>query len=159
MGLTMTALQIKEFRNCFREIGEIESLPSSIATPYLQKYLVIRCCSLIETIFKELLFAKVNDGCSNETKNFLKKFTLDSSMNPSTKKIKALLEKFSGSWATTFETYYKTNTQYKNELDSLVDCRNNIAHGSSGSIPTFSSTRLYLISGVRILRKIESIIS
>lgn len=154
----MKKSQIDEFRICFREMREITSLPFSVATPYLQKYLVIRCCSLIETIFKDILFEKVQTGSLPETKNYLKKYTLDSSMNPSTKNIKALLDKFSGIWGLNFEIFCKTNTQFRDELNSLVACRNCIAHGSSTSIPSFNFIYDYFISGIRILIKVEQII-
>ena len=59
---------------------EIESIEKWISknsmdrnTKYLIKYAVIRSCSVIETVFKKLIFNVMSDECNELVKNYLQK--------------------------------------------------------------------------------------
>lgn len=79
---------------------EIESIEKWISknsmdrnTKYLIKYAVIRSCSVIETVFKKLIFNVMSDECNELVKNYLQKKIVGSSTNPKTGNIEKFYKK------------------------------------------------------------------
>lgn len=110
---------------------------SSNIVPYLTKYAIIRACGTIETAFKSI----VADYCSYRSKKQVKAF-LDSrvrenSANPTYENICKLLKYFDTDWNNGFKIKINTHPRkdnMKTSLQSLVNVRNEFAHGGNPTI-------------------------
>lgn len=126
--------------------SELDHVQASIATlgvmspvaPYLTKYAVIRACGTVEASFKAL----VADFCSKRSKKQVKRYIglkiVRSSTNPSHEKIVEMLSQFDENWRRMFKANIGSDpnkAQLLDSLQSLVDARNEFAHGGS---PTLS---------------------
>ena len=144
---------------------EIESIEKWISknsmdrnTKYLIKYAVIRSCSVIETVFKKLIFNVMSDECNELVKNYLQKKIVGSSTNPKTGNIEKVLQEINSSWKKEFQDYLAENTEKKGDLNSLVTLRNDFAHGTDSSSATIGNIKKYFKSGIDILDKLENIL-
>ena len=123
---------------------------------FLVRYAVIKACGSIERAFKLMLYTKLANNCSEETKIFLQKQILDSPVNPSTGKIQKFFEKINSNWNRIFfESVKETD---KGNLNSLVNLRNDFAHGAAINSP-ISSVFEYYNSGKVILGFIDEILT
>ena len=126
--------------------SELDHVEASIVTlgvmspvaPYLTKYAVVRACGAVEVSFKAL----VADFCSKRSKKQVKRYIglkiVRSSTNPSHDKIVEMLSQFDDNWQKTFKANIGSDpnkAQLLSSLQSLVDARNEFAHGGS---PTLS---------------------
>ncbi|MCD6732720.1 MAG: hypothetical protein LT103_03870 [Burkholderiaceae bacterium] len=110
----------------------------SPVAPYLTKYAVIRACGAVEVSFKAL----IADFCSKRSKKQVKRYIAlkitRSSANPSHNKIVEMLDQFDEKWKMSFKVSIGADpdkTHLLDSLQSLVDARNEFAHGGS---PTLS---------------------
>lgn len=108
--------------------------------PYLNQYSIIRACGTIEIAFKQI----ISDFCSHRSmpqiNNFINAKVKDSSMNPSYDNIYKLLKTFDETWCKEFKdqiNLHPDKSQILFALKSLVDSRNDFAHGGN---PTTSIT-------------------
>jgi len=131
----------KLLEDCSMELSQVKTLIDSIGVasniaPYLTKYSLIRACGSIEQAFKSILC----DFCSHQSKKQIKRFlerrVRDSSMNPSYSNICKLLKDFDEDWWKQFKVSVD-NLPDKDlrttSLQSLVDARNDFAHGGHPS--------------------------
>ena len=146
--------------DCAAELGKIKQwidsnkLHSNIQ--YLVSYAVIKSSGTIEYTMKQMLFDYLSAGCNTEALQFFTKHIIDASFNPSPGKIQKLLSSINPVWEAQFLDAIK-GSQQKGDLKSLVDLRNNFAHGLpiTASIENIIN---YFNSGVWILEKLNGII-
>jgi len=137
--------------DCSSELSQVKTLidglgvASSIA-PYLTKYSVIRACGSIEQAFKSIIC----DFCSRRSKKQLKRYlgrrVRDSSMNPSFSNICGLLKDFDEGWLAQFKASVNSSPEkdvWMTSLQSLVDARNDFAHGGNPSASIGDVTTYY----------------
>lgn len=151
--------------DCDRELAAISGLivglgPLSQVNPYLSKYAVIKACGCIELVFKN----HVNSVCARRTrrelKNYLRIQIVESSMNPSYDNIIKLLKKFSPAWDTNFRANlnaHPDSSRLKGSLKSLVDLRNEFAHGGSPAV-TIGDAIQYFRDAREILNIIDRVV-
>jgi hypothetical protein len=144
--------------------SEIDSIESWIKdnsldrnTQYLIKYSIIRACSTIEVVFKNIMYNKLIESCNKEAKEYMKKKILESSMNPRTGNMENLLQEVNPTWKAHFQEKLKEINDKKSDLNSLVGLRNDFAHGDSISV-TIKSVKRYYSSGITILHELEKVI-
>lgn len=123
---------------------------------YLVSYAVIKSSGTIEYTLKQILFDHLCAGCNTEALQYFTKHIIDASFNPSTGQIQKILSTISTDWEKQFEATIK-GTKQKGELKSLVDLRNNFAHGTSITA-SIEDVIAYFNSGVWILEKLSDII-
>ena len=153
----------RQLDDCNDELSELkeridkDQLDSMVK--FLQRYAIIKACGTIEAVFKSILADKVEQGVSTEVQKYLDKNIRDSSSNPSTKQIERILEQFSNEWKIAFQDAVKQNhSQDKENLNSLVQLRNDFAHGSSPNASINTIIKQFE-SGRIIIELLDSIIS
>ena len=125
---------------------------------FLISYAIIRASGTIEQVFKQTLFDKLSYGTCEENNNFLSKHIIDSSCNPSTKMIERFLEEMSNNWKEKFKRIVKEEAiKEKSELNSLVQWRNDFAHGRSNTNSIESVIASYK-AGITILNILDKVI-
>lgn len=124
---------------------------------YLVSYAVIKSCGTIEHVLKSTLYEYLKKGSPLETQNYLQKQILEASYNPSPEKINQLLKNMNPIWNDEFKKRTRT-TDDKAKLDSLVNLRNDFAHGSSISA-TITNVIDYYESAKNIISCIDGIIN
>lgn len=102
---------------------------------FLQRYAIIKACGTIEYVVKNMIADRVSASCSPELQNYISVKVRDSSTNPSTGNISTLLGEFSTSdWKKDFDAKLSSHLEEKASLNSLVQLRNDFAHGKSPAI-------------------------
>ena len=147
--------------DCKIEIDKIENwvennkLHSNVK--FLVSYAVIKACAAIEVVFKNIIFEYLSQSVIEDTKNYLSKMIVDSSCNPGPGNISRLLDQINGEWKKDFEDKLKSTIQ-KGDLTSLVNLRNDFAHGRdvTASIKTVNR---YYDSGIWVLNILDEIIN
>ena len=129
----------QELARCKRELDHVQTTintfgVTSPVTPYLTKYALIRACGAIEVAFKAL----VADYCSYRSKKQVKRYIhmriRRGSANPSQKNITSMLRDFDDDWKKNFKARLNADPDrgaLLDSLQSLVDARNEFAHGGS----------------------------
>ena len=146
--------------DCSTELNKIKlwidsnKLHSNIQ--YLVSYAVIKASGTIEYTLKQMLFDHLGEGCNTEALQYFTKHIIDASFNPSTGQIQKILSSISADWENQFKESIK-GSQQKGDLKSLVDLRNNFAHGISITA-SIDNVIAYFNSGVWILEKLDEII-
>ena len=130
---------------------------------YLQNYAVIRACGTIENVVKNIIADSVTVNASFEIQNYIQIKIRDSSSNPKTTIISSILGEFSTEWKKSFDNKLTNipansdNNKAKTELNSLVQLRNDFAHGKSVGIG-ISSIRKYFDSACEIVKIVDGIV-
>lgn len=119
--------------DCINDLNNVKKYIAANALSsicqYLISYAVVRSCGTIEVVVKNIIFDYLSTGATQETINFLEKQILDSSWNPSCGKIQKLLDMINPSWSQEFQAF-TNGTKEKTDLSSLVNLRNDFAHGN-----------------------------
>lgn len=132
---------MKILLDCCDELNEIKELVSSFddsnkAVSYINKYAIIRATGSIEFAFKKIIADKVENGCHNQIKNFIKRKIRESAHNPRLGTIENVLTDFDLRWQKKFNE--KISLENKVALDDsltkLVTERNSFAHGRDADI-------------------------
>lgn len=124
---------------------------------YLNYYSVIRASGTIEQVMKSMIYEKLIENASEETKKYLEINILESSANPSIGVISNYLQSLNKNWKQDFDNYLQANNDKKSDLNSLVKLRNTFAHGNSFSIG-IDTVIMYYRSGRSILDNLYQII-
>jgi len=137
--------------DCSTELSQVKTLidglgvASNIA-PYLTKYSLIRACGTVEQAFKSIICDFCSRRGKKQVKRFIEQRVRDSSINPSYSNICKLLKEFDEDWSTHFKTSIG-NSPHKDawmtSLQSLVDVRNDFAHGGNPSASIGDVMRYY----------------
>lgn len=124
-------------------------------TRYLVAYSVIKASGTVEVIFKNIIYNYLIIGANEKTKGYLEKAIIDSSCNPNTGNMSNMLQNISSEWKTSFDQQVKQSGE-KDKLNSLVQLRNDFAHGDSISV-SIDTVINYFDSGVIILNILDSV--
>ena len=124
-------------------------------TRYLVSYSVIKASGTVEVIFKNIIYDYLIINANDKTKMYLEKMIVDSSCNPNTGNMSNMLQNMSSVWKESFDHLVK-ESGHKDKLNSLVQLRNDFAHGESiaASIDTVIK---YFKSAVEILKILDSV--
>lgn len=122
-------------------------------TRYLVSYSVIKASGTVEVIFKNIIYDYLIINANDKTKMYLEKMIVDSSCNPNTGNMSNMLQNISSVWKESFDHLVK-ESGHKDKLNSLVQLRNDFAHGESisASIDTIIK---YFKSAVEILKILD----
>lgn len=146
--------------DCTDELNEIEKWvreePMDSKNRYLIPYAVVRASGTIEAVFKSLIYDFLSENCKAETQTFLEKETVDSSCNPKIGNIEEMLQRFDPQRKEAFAKETK-GTQEKQDLNSLVALRNDIAHGRNIN-SSISIVQRYYAAGIAIIQKLDKIL-
>ncbi len=106
----------------------IKEHPLDSICQYLICYSVVRASGVLEVVAKNIIFSYLSQNAVPEAVRFLEKEIVDSSWNPSCGRIQKILDKISPRWSREFQV--KTHgTKEKSDLNSLINLRNDFAHG------------------------------
>lgn len=133
---------------------------SSNIVPYLTKYSIIRSCGTIETAYKSLVVDYCEKRVKIQVKTFLNKRVRDSSSNPTYSNICKLLGNFDENWKESLKSQIDSlshKSRLLASLQSLVDARNDFAHGGNPSA-TMQSVIDYFDDSNEIIEIIDRII-
>jgi len=153
--------------DCKQELNNISNLctlmgMSSNVIPYLTNYTIIKACGSIERAFKDIISDYcINNTTSLEVRNYIEKTFRESSMNPNLSNICKSLNNLNPTWKTNFNSQLNANTnaaRYKSSISSLVESRNNFAHGNN---PTASIQNVvtYFDDSYEIMKILDNIVN
>lgn len=143
--------------------GELESIRKWIndqnqfdsKTRYLISYAVVKASGTVEVIFKNIIYNYLIVGANEKTKGYLEKAIIDSSCNPNTGNMSNMLQNISSEWKTLFDEQVRQSGE-KDKLNSLVQLRNDFAHGDSISV-SIDAVIKYFDSAVKILNILDNV--
>lgn len=151
---------IRTLSDCDDELHKIKKWidknPLDTNVRFLVAYAVVKASGTVELVFKSNLHIFLAEDCKGETRTFLEKNIIDLSCNPSTGNMEHLLEQIDTARKELFSLRIK-NTQEKMDLNSLVELRNDIAHGRSISV-SINTVQRYFESGKAILNKLDAVL-
>lgn len=127
-----------------------------IKTKYLVSYAVVKASGSIEVVFKKIVFDFLSQNVREETGQYLEKMILDSSCNPNTGNMSNMLQNISGLKRNIFDQQVK-ESEKKDKLNSLVQLRNDFAHGDNVNI-LINTVITYYDAGISILNILDNII-
>lgn len=127
-----------------------------IKTKYLVSYAVVKASGSIEVVFKKMVFDFLSQNVREETGQYLEKMILDSSCNPNTGNMSNMLQNISGLKRNIFDQQVK-ESEKKDKLNSLVQLRNDFAHGDNVNI-SINTVITYYDAGISILNILDNII-
>ena len=127
-----------------------------IKTKYLVSYAVVKASGSIEVVFKKIVFDFLSQNVREETGQYLEKMILDSSCSPNTGNMSNMLQNISGLKRNIFDQQVK-ESEKKDKLNSLVQLRNDFAHGDNVNI-SINTVITYYDAGISILNILDNII-
>jgi hypothetical protein len=110
---------------------------TSNIVPYLTKFALIRSCGTIKVAYKNILADFCGEKEKKQVKQFINKRVRESSNNPTYSNMCGFLKEFDHDWNVKFKSQINTHPnkdQILLSLESLVDARNDFAHGGNPSI-------------------------
>jgi hypothetical protein len=111
---------------------------------FLQRYAIIKACGTIEYVVKNMIADHVDAESSSELQNYISVKVRESSTNPTTGNISNLLGEFSSTgWKKSFDNALTSHNEEKTSLNSLVQLRNDFAHGKSPTIGIISVIKYF----------------
>ena len=100
-----------------------------VFTKYLISYAVMKSCARIEVIIKEIIYNFLTENGNSYAQNFISHYIIDKSTNPSVYKICKLVRTFSKEIYINFKEKIKKSSYIESDINSLVNLRNDFAHG------------------------------
>jgi len=128
--------------------------------PYLSKYGLIKACGTIEQAFKSLVADRCSYRARAQIKNYLTKMVRNSSSNPSFGNICKLLKSFDSSWNAAFKdavNNHASSNSLKTSLQSLVDTRNEFAHGGNPRV-SIGDVRRYFHDARAVIEELDWVV-
>lgn len=152
--------------DCRDELDRVELIinglgPASNIVPYLNKYAVIKACGIVEVAYKSIMADYCDRRSKPQVKSFLKKHVRDSSKNPNYSNICTLLKEFDVNWNSEFRNrvnVHPDRTRITTSIESLVDARNEFAHGGNPTL-TVSDVISYFSDFRVVIEIIDDIVS
>lgn len=126
-------------------------------TKYLVAYAVIKASGSLEVVFKNIIFDFLSFNTIEETSLYLEKMILDSSCNPNTGNMSNMLQNISSSKRKIFDKKVK-ESEKKDKLNSLVQLRNDFAHGDSINI-SIDTVITYFDAGKSIVYILDEVVN
>mgnify|MGYP006994345604 FL=1 len=124
-------------------------------TRYLISYAAVKASGTVEVIFKNMIYNYLIVGANEKAKGYLEKAIIDSSCNPNTGNMSNMLQNISPEWRTLFDQQVKQSGE-KDKLNSLVQLRNDFAHGGS-ILVSIETVIKYFDSAVKILNILDNV--
>ena len=156
----MNGNNIQLITDCQTELNNIRAYvqanPFDSMVKYLVSYSIIKSSGTIEIVFKDIIYTHLTQNANQEAISYFSKNIKDSSINPKTGKISYLLEQINPSWKSSFDAQLQGSTD-KGLLNSLVDLRNQLAHGNSVT-SSINDVIQSFNSGCNILNILDSIV-
>lgn len=156
----MTGINTQLISDCQNELmgikNYIASDPFNSMVKYLVSYAVIKSCGTIELIFKDIIYQHLIQNANSEAISFFTKKIKESSSNPKTDRICDTLNQLNKSWSNSFKTQVNGSSN-KNMLNSLVDLRNQLAHGNPIS-PSINDIINQFNAACNVLSILDSIV-
>ncbi len=151
--------------DCKVDVDNVKSIIDSLGisssiTPYLSKYSVIKTCGAIEIAYKSIVADYCCHRSKQQVKNYIDYYIRESSSNPSYHNIVKILSSFDKRWATDFVDLVKEHPrsdQLQTSLQSLVDARNDFAHGGDPTV-SIDDVIIYFQDSYEIMTLLDSII-
>jgi hypothetical protein len=134
---------------------------TSNVIPYLNKYSIIRSCGAIEASFKTIISDFCNKRSKKQIKNYINEKIRDSSINPSYNNICKTLKCFDEKWSSDFKQQLNSHPEklvIMDSLGSLIDARNEFAHGGNPTI-TLTDTRTYFEKSEIVISILDNIVA
>jgi hypothetical protein len=133
---------------------------SSNIVPYLTRYAIIRACGTIETAFKSIIADYCSYRSKKQVKAFLDSQVRENSANPTYDNICKLLKYFDTDWNNDFKNQINAHPRkyhMKTSLQSLVNVRNQFAHGGN---PTISISDLiqYFLDSKDVIKILDRVV-
>ena len=155
----MTGNNIQSIQDCQSELTNIKNFiskdPLGSMVRYLVSYSVIKSCGTIEIVFKDIIYNHLIKYANQEAIAFFSKNVKESSSNPKIDNICSLLKQINVNWNTSFKS--KATDIDKQSLNSLVELRNQLAHGNSIT-SSIDDVITYFTCGCNILQVLDSIV-
>jgi hypothetical protein len=126
---------------------------TSNIVPYLTKYAIIKSCGSIEVAYKNILADFCGRRARKQVKHFISKRVRESSNNPTYAHMCAFLKEFDVDWNVRFKRNIDAHPEKDKiltSLESLVDARNDFAHGGNPSITIDNIITYYNFSRLAI---------
>jgi len=114
-------------------LGKGIPLDDSERVGHWGRYACIACAGYVEVALRLVIQAYVHKKATSQIHAYVVR-DLESVQNPKAEKFVAILRCFSDSWATDMESFFTSNQQVKDAIDSLMANRHLIAHGRPCSI-------------------------
>ena len=153
--------------NCRIELKDIQLIirnikASSTQRPYLTRYSLIRVHGTIEQCYKNIVAVYCENGSNNQMKNFLGKNFRSRALSLYYDRLLNNMKDFDEMWRDEFRVKFKrysplSKNKIKTSLTSLVDARNEFAHGINTPI-TFRDVKNYFKEAEKIISIIDRII-
>ena len=151
-------------RDCIstmREIrGRMRKKPFDAFNVHLIRYAVIICAGAVERAYKSIIADYVTQNASAENDRYVNTVVRNSKNNPRLQNINALLKQFNEKWNDDFNREIKVRASYNMDvqnLASLVEARNDVAHGKSVTCSLEDIIRYYL-SARQLVSKLEVVL-
>lgn len=128
---------------------------------YVTKYSLIKACGTIEISYKAIIADYCEWRSKKQIKQFISKRVRDNSSNPSFSNICKTLKEFDENWNNDFKDALEVRpdkTVLLDSLQSLVDARNEFAHGGNPTL-TIQSVLDYYKHSRTIIEILDSIIN
>jgi|GEM_PF-678992 len=154
--LSVAETEINDAKNIIQSLGQTSSV-----VPYLNRYCIIRACGALEQSFKTIIADYCNHRSKIQVKKYINKNIRDSSSNPSFENICRILKIFDQQWHSQFKASIRSHPQKDLillSLESLVEARNDFAHGGSPST-TVSDVIGYFNESKKIIIILDSTIN
>lgn len=145
-----TKEELKSIRKWINSGNQFDS-----KTRFLVSYAVIKTSGTVEVIFKNMIYNFLANGANDKTKSYLEKAIIDSSCNPNTGNMSNMLQNISSDWKIQFDEQVKQSGE-KDKLNSLVQLRNDFAHGANISVSIEAVIR-YFNSAVAVLNILDNV--
>lgn len=142
---------------CIREWINKDKNKFDVKTKYLVSYAVVKASGSIEVVFKKMVFDFLSLNVRSETSQYLEKMILDSSCNPNTGNMSNMLQNISTEKRSIFDHRVKVSEK-KDKLNSLVQLRNDFAHGDNINI-SIDTVITYFDAGENILNILDGVIN
>lgn len=155
----MTGNNIQSIQDCQSELTNIKNFiskdPLGSMVRYLVSYSVIKSCGTIEIVFKDIIYNHLIKNANQEAIAYFSKNVKESSSNPKIDNICSLLKQINVNWNTSFKN--TASDIDKQSLNSLVELRNQLAHGNSIT-SSIDDVITYFTCGCNILQVLDSIV-
>lgn len=150
---------------CQTELTQVRDLMVNLGiesniVPYLTKYALIKGCGTIETSFKAVIADHCSRRCKKQIKRFLDRRIRDGSSNPSFDNICKFLKDFDDDWNEGFKNAVRTHAdgdELKTSLQSLVDARNEFAHGGNPTL-TITDVLKYFADSRTVIEMLDTLL-
>ena len=119
------------------------------------RYMCIRCAGFFETALREILGKYLEDTSSSNSARYGKQ-ALKRNQNPGSEQIVQILGFFNSSWRDNLENNLCWTDGGKDAFDSVINIRNNIAHGGDAGI-TLGTLTQYRDKAIKVLEYIEEL--